>query len=309
MRLATLAFAFLLASAGAARGDQKLQSFKPDFVREVAGCRVQVSGLTRVVDGATELVKTTAAAERAELERDLDQLTKGLAVVKEHCDEVAGMIAFIDANAATPYQSAARELDDRYKKIVKLRAAVKKTLEELQPTTRKMIPLIARRPRPDPSEPKRVPAQFPSGRLVDLPSLGGTWRLSGTSSTDTADYSEAPPKGPAITASATTRPLSGATCDQQRKALLVRSDAEQLVDLDLPGAKELGVAWGARYTRRERSIAHLVSVLCIPGKPSGGLLATADVVPPDRSVLVDELGKLLLRMITAQQQPKPPKQP
>src|SRR6185295_10557282 len=106
-------------------------------------------------------------------------------------------------------------------------------------------------------------------------------------------------KGPAINASATARAFSGGTCDQQRKALLVRADAEQLVDLDLPGAKELGVAWGARYTRREPTTAHLVSVLCVPNK-AGGLLATADVVPAERAALADELGKLLLRMIAAQ---------
>jgi hypothetical protein len=287
-----------LALAGTAHADQKLVSFKPDFVREVAGCQVQTNGLTRVLDGATELGKTVEADERTELAADIDQLTKGLALVKEYCEEVAGMIAFIDAHAAAPYRAVERELDARYNKIVKLRASSKKTNEELQPTVRKLIPKMARRPPPDATEPKRVPAKFPSGRAVELPSLGGTWRLSGSSTTDTADYREAPPKGPPVLASATTRMVAGTTCDQQRKALLVRADAEQLVDLDLPGAKELGVAWGVRYTRREQSTAHLVSVLCVPAK-AGGLLATADVVPPDRAQLVDEMSKLLLRMIGA----------
>ncbi len=297
MRLAWLV-TIVLATAGTARADQKLQSFKPEFVREATGCQVQVNGLTRVLAGATELAKAAEAAERAELERDAAQLTAGLAVVKEHCDEVAAMIAFIDANASAPYRSVALELDGRYKKIVKLRAAAKQTIAELQPTTRKLIPRMARRPPPAAPEPRRVPGKFPSGRSVELPALGGTWRLSGSSTTDTADYSEAPPKGPAIAGSATARPLSGATCDQQRKALLLRADAEQLVDLDLPGAKELGVAWGARYTRRERATAHLVSVLCVPDR-SGALVATADVVPAERTALADELAQLLLRMIAA----------
>jgi hypothetical protein len=293
-----LAWLLTIALAGTAHADQKLQSFKPDFVREVTGCKVQVNGLTTVLTGATELVKTVEPAERPELERDVDQLTKGLAVEKEYCDEVAGMIAFIDANAAAPYRAIERELDARYTKIVKLRAASKKTLEEIQPTTRKLIPRITRRPPPTASEPKLVSSKFPSGRAIELPSLAGTWRLWGSSTTDTAEYTESPPKGPAILASATTRSFSGTTCDQQRKSLLVRADAEQLVDLDLPGAKALGVAWGARYTRREQSTAHLVSVLCVPAR-SGGLLATSDVVPADRAALTDELGKLLLRMITA----------
>jgi hypothetical protein len=292
-----LAWLLLLALAGTALADQKLQSFKPDFVRELTGCKVQVNGLTTVLTGATELVKTIEAAERPELERDIEQLTKGLAVEKEYCDEVAAMIAFIDANAAAPYRSIAPELDARYNKIVKLRAASKKNREDLQPTTRKLIPRITRRP-PPASDTKLVASKFPSGRAIDLPSLAGTWRLFGSSTTDSANYTESPPSGPAILASATTRSFSGTTCDQQRKSLLVRADAEQLTDLDLPGAKALGVAWGARYTRREETTAHLVSVLCVPG-PSGGLLASTDIAPADRSSLADELNKLLLRMITA----------
>lgn len=294
-----LAWLVLLAAAGTAHADKKLLDFKPEFVREVTGCQVQVSGITKVHAGAAELLKTAEAAERAELERDVEQLAKGLAVEKEYCDEVAAMIAFIDANATTPYKTVELELDTRYKKIVRLRAASKKTAEELQPITRKMIPKMARRPPPPQAEPRRIPGKFPSGRGVELPSLPGTWRLSGTSTTDTADYSEAPPKGPAIAASATARAFSGATCDQQRKALLVRGDAESLIDLDLPGAKDLGVAWGSRYTRREAASAHLVTVLCVPGK-NGGLVATADVVPADRAALADELAKLLLRMLAAQ---------
>jgi hypothetical protein len=293
-----LAWLVLLALAGPAHADQKLVGFKPEFVREAAGCQVQARGLTRVQGGAAELAKAAEAAERAELERDLEQLTSGLAAVQAHCDEVAAVIAFIDANASAPYRSVERELDARYKKIVKLRAAAKQAIEELGPTTRKLIPRIARRPPPAAPEPRRVPGKFPSGRTVELPALAGTWRLSGSSTTDTADYSEAPPKGPAIAARATARPLPGGTCAEQRKALLVRADAEQLVDLDLPGAKELGVAWAARYTRRERTTAHLVSVVCVPGK-AGGLLATADVVPADRAALADELAGLLLRMIAA----------
>jgi hypothetical protein len=299
MRRMRLAWLLTIALTGTAYADKKLQDFKPDFVHEVAGCQVQTNGITRVLTGATELAKTAEAAERAELDIDIDQLTKGLALEKEYCDEVAAVIAFIDANAAASYRSVERELDARYTKIVKLRAAAKKMLEELQPTTRKLIPLITRRPEPPAAEPKRIPGRFPSGRAIDLPPLAGTWRLSGSSTTDTADYSETSPKKPAVTASATTRPFSDATCDEQRKALTVRADAEQLVDLDLPGAKELGVAWAARYTRREQTTAHLVSVLCVPDK-AGGLLATADVVPAERSALADELAKLMLRMIAAQ---------
>jgi len=294
-----LAWLLTIALAGTAHADKKLQGFKPDFVHEAAGCQVQTSGIAKVLAGATELAKTVEAAERAELEHDVDQLTGGLALEKAYCDEVAAMVAFLDANAAATYRSVERELDARYTKIVKLRAASKKTIEELQPTTRKLIPRIARRPDPPAPEPRRIPGKFPSGRAIELPALAGTWRLWGSSTTDTAEYLETPPKEPVITASATTRPFADTTCDDQRKALLARADAEPLVELELPGAKELGVAWGARYTRRQQTTAHLVSVLCVPGK-AGGLLATTDMVPADRSALADELGKLMLRMIAAQ---------
>jgi len=284
--------------AGTALADQKLVSFKPDFVREVKGCEVQVSGLELVLAGAIELAKTAEPAERAGFARDVEQVTAGLAVVKGYCDEVAGMIAFIDANAAAPYQKVAPELDARYRKIVKLRVDSKKASEDLQPTTRRLIPLMARRPPATPVAPKRTPAKFPSGRTVELPGLGGAWRLSGSGATDTADYSEAPAKGPAIAARATTRAFSSGTCEEQRQALLVRADAEQLASLEPPGAKDVGVAWGARYTRREQATAHLVSVLCAPGK-GGGVLATADVTPADRAALADELAQLLVRMLAA----------
>lgn len=293
------AWLVMIALAGTAHADKKLQGFKADFVHEAAGCQVQVNGLARVLAGATELARTAEPAERAERDHDVEQLTQGLAIEKAYCDEVAAVIVFLDANAAAPYRAVERELDARYTRIVKLRAAAKKAVEELGPTTRKLIPLLARRPAP-PAEPRRIPGKFPSGRSVELPALAGTWRISGTPTTDAADYGEAPAGRPPILASATTRPFAGSTCDQQRKALLARPDAEQVVDLDLPAARQLKVAWGARYTRREPTAAHLVTVLCVPAAGGeGGVLAIADVAPADRGALVDELTALTLRMISA----------
>jgi hypothetical protein len=290
-----LSWLVLLLLAGTARADQKLLSFKPEFVRESTGCQVHLSGLTKVLSGATDLAKSADPAERDDLSRDADQLTKGIALVKEYCDELTGVITFIDTNATAPYASIQRELDVRYNKILKLRTSSKKTIEDLQPITRKLIPRMTR-PQSPPSEPRRIPGKFPSGRTIDLPSLPGSWRLSGSSTSDTAIYSESPPKGPAVSATATTRPFSG-SCDDQRKSLLVRGDAEQLSDLPLP--KDLPLAWASRYTRREQATSHLVTVLCLPAK-SGILLATADVSPADRAPLADELTSLLLRMLAAQ---------
>jgi hypothetical protein len=295
-----LAWLVMIALVSTAHADKKLQAWKADFVRELAGCQVQTRGLAKVLAGATELARTAEPVDRTEREHDVEQLTHGLAIEKEYCDEVAAVIAFLEANPAALYRSIERELDARYTRIVKLRAAAKQMLEQLGPTTRKLIPLLARRP-PPPAEPKRLPGKFPSGRVVELPALAGTWRIAGTTTTDTADYSEAAPHKPAIIASATTRTFAGTTCAQQHEAVLARTDAEQLVDVDLPAAKALRVAWGARYIRREPTAAHLVTVLCVPSSQGaeGGLLATADVVPADRRALVDELTSLMLRMITA----------
>src|SRR5690606_26719029 len=139
MRRMRLAWLVLLALAGTAHADRKLQALRPDYVREVAACRVQARGMTKVQGGAAELAKIAEPAERAELERDVEQLAAGLARVQEHCDEVAAMIAFLDANAAAPYRRVERELDARYTRIVKLRAASKQTIEALEPTPRKPI--------------------------------------------------------------------------------------------------------------------------------------------------------------------------
>src|SRR4051812_25125006 len=78
MRLAWLVTLLL---AGTAHADQKLQSFKPEFVRGGGGCQVHLSGLTRVLAGAPELAKP-APADRVELEQDVEQLTRGVALVK-----------------------------------------------------------------------------------------------------------------------------------------------------------------------------------------------------------------------------------
>ena len=293
----------ILAAAGSARADKKLQDLTPNFERESAGCQVQSNGLARIVTGVAALVKTTTEiAEREELERDAEKVTKGHEQIKEYCDEVTALVTFLRDNANTAYKDVERELDTRDNKVRKLRVSAKKTIEDLAPVTRKLIPLIAKRPTPAKPGEKRVPGKFPSGRTVDLPSLAGSWRLSGTSTSDSAEYTN----GKAITASATTRQFTGATCDQQRKSILTKPDAEQLVDLEIAGAaKELGIAWGMRYMRREKTGSHLVSVMCVASK-TGGVLATSDVVPAEQTALSDELNKVMLRMIAAQHAPAKP---
>lgn len=287
--------ALVLASSGTAAADKKLQEITPALVREAAACQVQANGISKVLAGARTLAKTAEGAELGELERDISELMAGAAQVTIYCEELAGIVKFLEENAKAPYKSVERELDQRYTKVRDLRISTKKLVEDLAPISRKLIPKIAHRPAA-PSEPKRVPGKFPSGRVVELPALPGTWRLAGSGTTDTAEYRETPAMSAAISASVTTRPFPTSSCDQQRQALLANPDAEGIVDLELVGSKDLGIAWGMRYTRRERSAVHLVSVMCLPNK-SGGVMATSDVVPAERAELADELVKLMLRMI------------
>lgn len=281
----------LLAAAAPARADKRTNDLIPQLQRELAGCGVQAAGLAKVAAGAAALAKSAEAAERDELDKDAAALASGHALVKGYCDEVASLIAFLKEHAATPYKTVEKELDTRDNKLRGLRKDARKQIEELGPVTRKIIPRMART-QPVPVEERKLPpAKFPSRRTVELPALDGSWKLTGTSVTDTAEYADK-----TATASVTTRPFTGATCDQQRKSLATRSDADQMIELELGAAKDVGVVWSVRYTRRDRRLIH---VMCVPTK-TGGLLGTATVAPSDQQKLADELAKVMVRMLAVQ---------
>jgi hypothetical protein len=263
----------------------------------VEGCAVQTSGLAKVATGAAALVKTAEAGEREELERDAERLGKAAAQVKEYCDAVGEMVTFLQANADTPYRKVERDIDARDNKVRKMRTDAKKLLEEIQPIVKKTIPRIAARRAAAPAEERTTPGKFPSRRAIELPNLPGSWRLSGSAITDTAEYTDK-----AATASVTARQFTAATCEQQKKATLARGDATDVADLTVP--KDAGVEWGVRYTRKDAKAAHAIIAMCAPTK-SGGILAVADVAPADQAAVAAEIGKLVLRMIAAQLKPTP----
>jgi hypothetical protein len=281
----------LLAAVAPARADKRTQDLVPQLERELAGCGVQAAGLAKVAAGAAGLAKTVEATERDEIEKDAAALASGHALVKGYCDEVAALIAFLKDHAATAYKTVEKELDARDNKLRGLRKEARKQIEELGPVTRKIIPRMARTQPVQTEERRLPPAKFPSRRTVELPALDGSWKLTGTSVTDTAEYADK-----TATASVTTRPFTGATCDQQRKALATRSDADEMTELELGAAKDVGVVWSVRYTRRDKRLIHL---MCVPTK-TGGLLGTATVAPADQLKLADEMAKVLVRMLAVQ---------
>lgn len=286
-----LVIAVLLAATVTAHADKKIQGMTPGFSKELSGCQVEVRGLSRMVEGATNLLATLAGTERDELEKDLAALTAASTTMTSYCTEVEGMVKFLEANAAAAYKSVEKEIDTRDNAVRKLRKGAKKATADVAPITRKLIPRLKRTPAPDPTvAAKPAPTAFPSKREVVLPKLGdGAWAVSGSATSDIATY-----KDKVGTASVTTRPFEKASCDQQRKAFAERSDTPA-ADLEVPDdAKKLGVAWSSRLATRKP--VHALLAMCIE-RGMGGVMATVDIVPPDRKTLDAELTKLMVAML------------
>ncbi len=290
MKLA-LSIAVVLATTASARADKKIQSMTPGFTKEASACQVEVRGLARMVTGATTLAATLQGTERTELDADLAALTAASKTVAAYCTEVEGMVTFLQANAAVAYKSVEKEIDTRDNAVRKLRKDAKKATVDVAPITRKLIPRIKRTPAPDPTAvPKPAATAFPSKRKVVLPALGdGAWSVSGSATSDTATY-----KDKVGTAAVTTRPFDKASCDQQRKAFAERSDTPA-ADLEVPAdGKTLGVAWSSRLATRKP--VHTLLAMCIE-RGMGGVMVTADLVPPERKTLDAEITKLMVAML------------
>ena len=294
MRRAIVLGAWLvLAIEGRAHADKRIQDLIPGFQTEANGCEVQGNGLAKVATGAEALAKAATGAEREELERDLARLAAGVTVFRDYCGQVGALVAFLQQHAQDSYRSVEREIDTRDNALRKARRDARKLVEELQPITRKLIGRMA--VRPTAADEPGTPGKFPSGRAIELPRIGGSWRLSGTSTSDTADYTDK-----TVTASVTSRAAAGG-CDDQRKALAARTD-DKLTELE--PAKDPPIAWSVRYTRRDKTTARLAGAMCAPTK-TGHVLATADVAPADRTAIADQLAKLMVRMIAVQLAPPP----
>ena len=281
--------------AGTAAADKRIQQMTPGFDREAQTCATQVSGLEKVQTGSATLAPTLSPEDKAALDKDLETLAAGLTAVKTYCAEVTGLVELLKASAAAPYKSVEKELDTRDNKVRKLRKDSKKTIEALQPITRRWIGKIAQAQtqRPD-TVSKTTPGKFPSGRTVELPPLGGQWKLSGEKQSDSAEYVDK-----AWTASVFVRSFSAATCEQQQRTLT--PDARPMAGDTLPGAAEgLDTAWATS----SRTTKTYTETICVRGK-AGGWLGILKVKPTWIDAAVP-LRSLLVRMVIAQGAPKTP---
>ncbi len=284
-----LAFALLLVASTAA-ADNKLQQMTPGFAREAQSCAVQVSGLEKVQTGSAKLAPTLTADDKAALELDLRTLSSGLVTVRAYCTEVTELVAFLQANAGAAYRSFERELDARDNKLRKLRRDSKQIIAQLQPITRRWIGRIAQAQvqQPAASE-RRTPGKFPSGRAVELPPLPGTFKLSGTATGDSIEYTDK-----ASTTTVFVRSFKAATCEQQKR--LIPADAKTNDDAKLPGAADgLATAWYVVYRDAE--------VICVDGKTAGWL---GTLTVRGRTDAANPLRALMIRMVLTQQAPNPP---
>src|SRR6201999_4189540 len=75
-------------------------------------------------------------------------------------------------------------------KIRALRKSSKLALDSLAPVIARVIPAVNARAGTAAPVVKKTPLAFPSGRKVDAPAMAGAWKVSGTQTTDTAEYSE-----------------------------------------------------------------------------------------------------------------------
>lgn len=228
-----------------ALADSRTKELATGYTKELTACKRSADGVQKVATGAQQLVDSGAKEYAA----DIDALHTGLEQVNAYCGELDATLQLIaDPNVA--YKPLEHRLDDHDNKIRKLRASSKKVLETLGPVIGKLVPAInARVGTPEPST-KHTPIKFPSGRSIDAPALPGSWKVSGSSATDTVEYAE----GKASSTSSV-QAISG-TCADQKTAIASWSVDEPRTD----GTKDL--TWYVGYARDARR----VRMACRDGK-------------------------------------------
>ena len=263
----------LLASAGVAVADKRMDEIAAGYEKEAVACRKSESGVAKVLEGARTLPDEAA---------DTDKLDKGHAVVAGYCAELDAALELI--KGATGYKAIERKLDEADNRIRRTRAASKKTIAELEPVMHRLIPKINfARSGPQQVTDRRTQAKFPSGRPVELPPLPGKWTLNGTPATDVAEYTDK-----SQTATVTAQPFKDGGCDAERRRI---AGIDHVVELD---AKAANVTWIASYAKHE--------LACVQG-PAGGVMGLVELSSDDAKLL-DELGKLALRMMQTQLAPR-----
>ena len=277
---AILVLAALCAVAALAAADSKTRELAQGYERELAACRTRADGVAKVATGAQALVD----GGQKQYEADLAALRDGLAQVQAYCAELTATLEIL-ADPGAKYRSLERKLDEQDNKIRKLRQTSKKVLDDLAPVISRLIPAINARVGQAAPAPKKLRLKFPSERAVDGPALGsGTFRTSGSETSDIVEYSEAK-----ASATLTTKLVAGATCEQQRKAVTA-TDASDVAATD--ATRSLGLAWYMAYAKATRRLR----VACRMTK-AGAIVATLD--DPLAASAWPDLEPLLAAMIAA----------
>ncbi len=254
---ASLAVCVVLAALAvprAAAADRKTAELARGYTKELAACHTRADGVTKVTEGAQRLVDGGATEYRA----DLDQLHAGQAELAAYCGELEATLQLL-AEPAASYKALERQLDDHDNKIRKLRRTSKQALEALAPVIARLIPAINARAGTAAPVVKRTPIKFPSGRAIEAPALPGTWRVSGTATTDTVDYAEGKDS-----ATVSVRLVDG-SCVERKHDLPASA-----VDVDGPH----GLAWYAAYDKDARRVR--VGCRTAGTERAASLLATLD---------------------------------
>jgi len=236
-----------------ANADSKTKELATGYTKELTACHTRADGVGKAKTGAQQLVDGGAA----EFRDDLDALTKGFDAVQAYCAELDATLALLsDPNAS--YKQLEHPLDEHDNKIRALRKSSKAALDALAPVIARVVPAVNARAGTAAPVVKKTPLAFPSGRKVDAPALAGTWKVSGTQATDTAEYAEAK-----ASATLSVRAVAGSCAD--RKKDLPRS----AVDAPNAASKVEFYQWYDKDDRRVR-------VACRAAK-SGSLVATLDI--------------------------------
>jgi ABC-type transporter Mla subunit MlaD len=276
---ATWVFVVLCAVAAPAAADSKTKELARGYEKELAACQTRADGVTKVAAGAQGLVDDGQKQHDA----DLAALRAGLTQMQTYCAELTATLEILGADPNAKYRSLERKLDDQDNKIRKLRQSTKKLLDDLAPVISRLIPSINARVGSAAPAPKKLRLKLHGERAVDGPALGGTFRTSGSETTDIVEYTEAK-----ASATLTTTLVAGATCAQQRQA--ITADASDIAATD--AIKALRLAWYVTYAKPTRRLR----VACRMTK-AGAIVATLD--DPLAASAWPELEPLLLAMIAA----------
>ncbi len=273
-----------------ARADARLDQATAGYDKEAASCRVHEGGLAKVLAGVESILQT---AHDDSLVADARALRTAHEAVAAYCGELTATLAVL--HASSTYKAAEKQLDDHDKKLATLRRPAQQAYDDTAPLVARLIPKInAARDAAAEKGPTKLPTRFPSGHHVKLPALPGTWKLSGSHTSDTAEYREGD-----ATISLDVHSFTNATCDQQLRMVEI-SDDKVVVDKTAPKAERAattlpwlhGAEWRASYTLDARR----VQVECVPTK-TGGIVVTLD--QPDKLEPAHDLSDVAAQMLAA----------